>query len=126
MSPAISFSGETSRGPFWEQILEGRKTQTCRKPRVRPIHQNGWLRLYWKVRVRGKKPIHFIGEALCVKVERMRYEDFAFDDGFAERDGFRDHQELQTWFGDPREYGAEEYDVIHFRLASRLMEEEKC
>ena len=116
----ISFSGETYEGQFWKQILEGRKTQTCRKPRKRPIKKGDKLYLYWKVRMRKTwKPIHFIGEALCTEVERRKYGDFALDDDFARRDGFHDALELQQWFGDPLESAEEEYDVIHFELISR-------
>jgi len=113
----ISFSGETSMGPFWKQILERRKTQTCRKPRKRPIREGDRLFLYWKSRVpKDKKPIHFIGKAVCVMAERKEYGEFAFDDEFARRDGFRDAPEMQEWFGDPLEHADEEYDVILFSL----------
>ena len=115
--PMISFSGETSRGAFWDLILRGEKTQTCRIPRKRPLEEKTIAMLYWKVRVRkDKKPIHLIGKALITKIERKKYGEFAFDDEFARRDGFRDHVELQDWFGDPSIYGEEEYDVIHFKL----------
>jgi len=115
--PAISFSGTTSRGPFWKQIMRGWKTQTCRKPRKNPIRKGDFLKLYWKQRVpRDKKPIHFIGYARCVAIERKKYRDFAYDDEFARRDGFRDSAELREWFGDPEIYGDEEYDVIHFKF----------
>jgi len=115
--PLISFSGETSEGPFWKQILEGRKTQTCRKPRKHPIKNGDVLYLYWKCRQsKDKKPIHFIGKAICTNVERKRYREFAWDYDFARRDGFSDPLELQEWFGDPEEYGEEEYDVISFKL----------
>lgn len=111
--PLISFSGESSLGPFWRLILDGRKTQTCRKPRIRPVKTGDKLRLYWKCRVpKCEKPIHFIGEAVCTGVTRMFYEDFAFNDDFARRDGFSDCFELQSWFGDPAVYGYERYDVI--------------
>jgi len=60
---------------------------------------------------KDKKPIHFISKAVCTGVVRMQYGDFAFDDDFARRDGFRDHLELQEWFGD-----VEEYDVITWKL----------
>jgi hypothetical protein len=82
------------------------------------------LRLYWKQRVaKAKKPIHKIGDAVCVKVERMLYREFADDCEFARRDGFINELELQEWFGDPAEYGHEEYDVIHFqRLPGQLAE----
>jgi len=123
--PAISFSGVTVRGPFWQQILEGLKTLTCRKPRKRPIREGDILMLYWRQRVpKDKKPIHFIGYAKCVKIERKKYREFAFDDDFARRDGFLNSAELRRWFGDPRVYGDEEYDVIHFKLITSLKKEE--
>jgi len=53
---------------------------------------------------------------VCTKVERKRYREFAWDYDFAKRDGFRDPLEMQAWFGDPEEYGEEEYDVISFTL----------
>jgi len=118
--PLISFSGETYEGPFWKQILERKKTQTCRIPRKRPIKNGDILYLYWKCRQRkDRKPIHFIGQARCTTVERRRYREFAFDDEFAQRDGFHDSLELQEWFGDPLEFANEEYDVIRFNLTSR-------
>jgi len=118
--PAISFSGETSQGPFWKQILEERKTQTCREPRVHPIKEGDDLTLYWKQRTpKHLKPIHLIGTARCLKVERKRYKEFAFDDEFARRDGFKDSRELRIFFGDPRVYGGQEYDVIHFKMETK-------
>ena len=118
--PAISFSGETSKGAFWQQIREGRKTQTCRKPRRNPVQKGDVLYLYWKQRIPAdQKPIHFIGTAYCTSVKRIRYAQFAYDSDFAQRDGFRDFVEMQEWFGDPLEYGSDEYDVISFKLVSR-------
>jgi hypothetical protein len=113
----LSFSGETSQGAFWRQILEGRKTQTCREPRKRPIKAGDPLYLYWKVRVPwNKKDIHFIGKFVCSKVTRMKYKEFAFDDAFARRDGFRDAVEMSEWFGNPYDFAcaSNEYDVIEF------------
>ena len=115
--PAISFSGITSRGPFWRLILNGEKSQTCRKPRKNPLKQRDRLTLYWKQRIpKSEKPIHLIAEAVCTKVERKRYSEFAFDDDFARRDGFKDHFEMQEWFGDPLKIADEEYDIIHFKI----------
>lgn len=115
--PAISFSGETSQGPFYTQILEGHKWQTCRQPRRIPIEEGDFLMLYWKMRQPEKsKPIHLIGYAKCTSVKRMKYKDFAFDEAFARRDGFADSAELRQWFGDPSIHGEEEYDVIRFML----------
>ena len=115
--PAISFSGETSRGTFYDLILKEEKTQTCRKPRKRPIQKGDTLILYWKQRIPAdKKPIHKIAEAHCTSVTRMQYGDFCFDEGFARMDGFKDSLEMQEWFGEPLECWRDEYDVIEFKL----------
>lgn len=130
--PLISFSGTTSCGSFWKQILDGKKIQTCRKPRKRPIKKGDTLYLYWKCRVpKDKKPIHFIGEAVCTNIERKSYSEFAYDDDFARKDGFKNSLELRSWFGDPSEWSEreglvlslappyrsdDEYNVIQFKL----------
>jgi len=116
--PLLSFSGTTSQGPFWRQIEEGRKTQTCRLPRKNPIKEGDLLRLYWRVRVPiALKPVHFIGVAECLKVERKRFGEFKDDDEFAMRDGFEDSAELRVWFGAVED--DEEYDVIHFKVVQK-------
>ena len=121
--PLISFSGETYEGPFYKQILEGRKNQTCRIPRKRPVKKGDKLRLYWKVRKRkDRKPIHFIADAVCVETERKKYAEFAYDEEFARRDGFHDSLELRQWFGNPSVCGDDEYDVIHFKLKPKIPE----
>ena len=100
--------------------MEGKKTQTCRQPRKRPIKQGDKLKLYWKQRVSpDKKPIHLIGVAVCVKVERLKYVEFFDDNRFAWRDGFRDAYEMQEWFGNVLLYGEMEYDIIHFKLLEK-------
>ena len=124
--PMISFSGETSQGPFWKQIQEGTKTQTVRRPRKRPIQEGDTLQLYWKVRVpKDKKPIHLINTAVCTRVRSLTYIDFAFDDAFAKRDGFRDHHELQEWFGNPFLHPNTEYVLIEWRLLHSVDIEKK-
>lgn len=120
--PAISFSGETSRGPFWKQILEGKKTQTCRKPRKRPIKPGAIITLYWKQRIPSHlKPIHKIAMAQVTKIERKLYKDFAHDDEFAQRDGFADALEMMGWFGSPEIHAYDVYDVIHFRVFKKFL-----
>ena len=117
MTPAISFSGEGSRGPLWKLILNREKTQTVRRPRKRPIHAGDLLKLYWKQRTPiDKKDIHLIGVAECTKVERLLYRQFAFDEGFARADGFENSSELRSWFGFVELHGNEEFDVLHFNL----------
>ena len=113
MMPPISFSGVTSRGPFYTPILRGEKLHTCRKPRKRPIKIGDQLYLYWKCRVpEHLKPIHLIGRVTCTSVERKKYSEFAYINRFAREDGFKDCLELQEWFGDPEENGDDLYDVI--------------
>lgn len=119
--PLISFSGDTALGPFWYLIQRGEKTQTCREPRKRPIKKDDVLYLYWRIRVpKDKKPMHFIGCAKCISVQRMKYGEFAYDEKFARRDGFTDSKELREWFGDIRTDYGKEYDVIQFRLYDKL------
>jgi len=118
--PALSFSGETSRGPFYQLILDGEKKQTVRLPRKRPIKQGDFLRLYWKQRTpKDKKPIHFIGPAKCTHVETVRKYNFLFNREFARRDGFSDELELQEWFGLDNDDAL--YTVIHFKLIRSCM-----
>lgn len=121
--PALSFSGVTSLGPFWLLIRKEIKTQTCRMPRKKPIKKGDILFLYWRQRQSKKLKAergepHKIGVAKCVKVERMKYRDFAFNSDFARRDGFASSIELRQWFGNPEFFGDEEYDVIHFQMIS--------
>ena len=122
--PAISFSGQTNLGPFWKLIRAEIKTQTCRKPRKRPIKEGDLLFMYWKQRVSRKKKAemgepHKIAVGRVVKVEKdTRYADFVFDDDFAFAEGFESVEEMQCWFGDPYENADEEWDVIKWRLIS--------
>jgi len=127
--PAISFSGTTSRGPFWLQIFRHEKTQTCRAPRAdgRDIRKGDKVILYWKQRMPiKKKPVHLIGEAIVTSAEMHHYMSFAYDDAFARRDGFEDHLELQSWFGSPKIHGHELYNVIQFDVYSLAALEMIC
>jgi hypothetical protein len=115
LSPAISFSGEPRRGPFYQLIWTGEKKQTVRAPRCHPIKRGDDLKLYWKQRVPlDKKPVHLIGIATCTGVERVKKGDFIFNREFAKADGFTDELELQEWFG--RDDLNFDYEVIHFEL----------
>lgn len=96
--------------------MRGMKTQTCREPRKRPL-TTGLVTLYWKQRTpENLKPVHLIGYAVITSIERKKYSEFAFDDAFAHRDGFKDSSELREWFGDPGTIGGDEYDVITFKF----------
>ena len=102
MSPAISFSGSTKAGPFWDQILKGRKTQTMREPRKHPIKPSDRLKLYWKQRVpKSKKPIHLIGETICLSTTRVKLVDMLQDEKNAQVDGFKNIEEFWDWFLGP-------------------------
>ena len=111
----ISYSGTTTMGPFWEQILTERKKQTCRTPRKIPIKEGDILHMYWKVRQPFRqKPIHRIAKAICTGTYCLQYRDFAEDEGFARLDGFANSGELQQWFGSPKVFGREIYQVIQW------------
>jgi hypothetical protein len=120
MCPAISFSDLLVVEPFWRLILNREKTQIVRKPRKRPIKRGDRLYLYWKQRVpKEQKPVHLIATAICTKVERIEYREFAHDNAFARATGFKDHEELQKFFGPLTRFGSTEYDVIHFRIIEK-------
>ena len=94
--PALSFSGEPERGPFWKLIISGEKEQTVRKPRKRPIKEGDLLKLYWKQRVpQDQKPIHYIGSAICTQIETLPKYAFMHSEAFARKDGFEDEGELE-------------------------------
>lgn len=114
--PAVSFSGETSRGPFWLQILLGLKTTTIRAPSSRIIISNDPLYLYWKQRVAVRlKPIHMIATVRCVTIQYgVLYSCFANIDHVARSDGFYDHTELQEWFGDVAAKPEPRWNIIHW------------
>lgn len=111
-------------GPFWELIRKGIKTRTCRRPRKkRPIKEGDILYLYWKQRLSRKfkekrgEP-HQIAVARCMRVRRMQYRDFAFDDDFARKEGFADSAELRKLFGRIAFLDTLWYDVIDFEVIS--------
>lgn len=97
----ISFNGESREGPFWLQILTGRKTQTIREIRadgkphvVKGLNTN----LYWKVREARQKPVHKIGVAKVIGYEEVKLFDLIFDEENAIADGFQDLDEFRLWF----------------------------
>ena len=98
----VSFSGDTKAGPFYEQILSGRKTLTLRKRRKddRPHVKPGYsFPMYWRVRYNYEKPIHYIGRAECVAYEPVKIVDRWHDTEFAKSDGFEDLEEIRdNWF----------------------------
>lgn len=99
---AVSFSGNTKAGPFYDQIWTGRKRQTMRKPRgdgrvhVKPGFT---FRMYWRVRTpRSKKPVHYIGTAMCTGYRLVKLVDVWNDEENAIRDGFISLEEFRDWF----------------------------
>ena len=98
----ISFRGAPHPGPFYSQILNGRKTQTMRTPRddgrvhVKVGH---WCPFYWRVRrKKSLKPVHFIGYALITEYTKTSLLDVWFDEENAKADGFKDLAEFRKWF----------------------------
>lgn len=99
---AIGFTGETRAGPFWWQILRGRKTQTIREPRKdeRPhVIVGEFTKLYWKMRMPEKeKPIHLIAYAKVLAYEKVCLLDLWYDEENARDDGFENLEEFRLWF----------------------------
>lgn len=112
--PAISFSGITSRGPFYELILNEEKMQTIRGPRVHPVKAEDELHLWWKQRLDkkywDKTPIRLIAYATCIEVERVYLADIWRDKENALADGFQSLNEFQEWFVGYPAY--QELDII--------------
>ena len=106
---AVSFSGDTKAGPFYEQILSGRKTLTLRKRRKdrRDHTKPGYsFKMYWKLQYSKieEKPIHYIGTAECLRYEPVKIVDRWYDTEFAKSDGFEDLNEFRdNWFPGWRE-----------------------
>lgn len=97
--PSVSFSGTTTRGPFWDLILKGEKTQTIRKPRKRPFKVDDTLYHYWKMRQpKDKKPVHLIAEAPCISVIPVTLNQLWEDKENAKADGFGSIYEFRDWF----------------------------
>ena len=95
---AVSFTGKTLEGPFDEQILAGRKTQTIRVPRIdgRPHVKVGYTtKLYWKMRT---KQCYLIGYGEILAYEKTTLMDMWFDEENAKADGFKDLEEFHDWF----------------------------
>jgi hypothetical protein len=118
MMPTLSFSGTTSRGPFWLTLGQHKHT-TIRKPRKHTLHVGDDVHLYWKQRVPIRQKItHFIGYARIAKIERVLFKDIAFDDAIAQRDGYQNatelRQRLHTLYGPTLTHDEHaEFDIIH-------------
>ena len=132
MSPAISFSGKTSRGPFYELILKGEKVLTTRYPRLKGrIEAGDLVNLYWKQRqpmlfiatpgnMHYSKPIHKIGEAYVVNVSRVfnLLDAILTIPDYIRGEGFRDLAELHGYWGTNTVTATQTgpLDVIRFKL----------
>lgn len=122
MSPAISFSGEVYRGPFYKLILSGEKVMTTRYPRLRGRIETGdVLKLYWKQRLPAKdKPIHLIGAAYAVHVYHAPnlLDAILTIPDYVRGEGFRDLAELHDYWGTDTVTATQTgpLDVIRFKL----------
>jgi len=100
--PMLSFSGETKAGAFYDQILDGRKTQTLREPRQdgrAHVKVGDICNLYWKVRTKkAQKPIHLITSVEITAYEPVTLLEMWEDEENAKADGFIDLDEFRDWF----------------------------
>ena len=103
--PAISFSVHK------DKLLSGKKNQTIRRPRKRPLNVGDILHVFWKMRT---KQCEKLGVTKIVKIERKRLADLSQED--VRKDGFLDKKGLIAWFlkkhGSYSKIG--EFDVITF------------
>lgn len=112
---ALSFTGEPSQGPFDAQILEGKKTQTIRHPRIdgRPhVKVGSTTKLYWKMR-RMKEGGYLIGYAEILAYEELTLLDMWFDEENAKADGFKDLEEFYDWFWDHKKTGVGSWSQVN-------------
>ncbi len=92
---------------FKNQILNGVKTQTIRRPRKRRIRIGDRLYLYWKLRT---KECEKLGTTVCVDTYRLPWRVLKHHDLIARRDGFRNSEEMREWFHKPKD--GDVFDVI--------------
>lgn len=81
--PAMSFS------LLKEMLLSGKKCQTIRKPRKRPLRVGDVLYVYWKQRT---KESSFLGITRIIKIVRKSLSELTEED--ARKDGFEDLSDL--------------------------------
>ena len=99
--PAISFTGVTRAGAFYDMIRRGTKTQTIREPRKHPVKAGQRLHLYWKQRVAPKDKLgepHYLGTVTVKEVKSVLLRDIWRDAGNAVADGFISLTEFREWF----------------------------
>lgn len=114
--PALNFSPQ-----FADLVKTGRKLQTVRKPRKRPIRIGETVSLYTGQRTKecrrlGKGIVYWIGwikiSEDVLLLDGFRQED---PDRFARHDGFKDFSEMKDWFRE--RYGLPfTGEVIHWKL----------
>jgi len=83
---------------FVDKVLAGKKTQTIRKARKKPIKIGDRLYLYQHTRTPGMKKM---GEAVCTNTYRVHWNvlrTLFYGTGLAYSDGFDTKQDAVDWF----------------------------
>ena len=102
--PALGFS------VFHDEVKDGKKRQTIRIHRERPIKVGDTLYLYWHLR---QKDCHLLRKAKCGETFTQLWGILKSSDEIAKRDGFNSLKETREWFNKtPYPEDEELFDVI--------------
>jgi hypothetical protein len=98
---------------FHDEVKDGKKRQTIRKHRKRPIKVGDTLYLYWHLR---QKDCHLLRIAKCVETFTQPWRILKASEEIAKRDGFNSSKEMREWFNDTKYPPCNEdlFDVIRW------------
>ena len=91
---------------FAEAVASGKKLQTVRRERKRPIVAGDKLQLYTGLRTKSTRKL---ADAVCTETEAVeidrtdlflggRFADAHDREGFAQADGFKSYDAMASWF----------------------------
>jgi hypothetical protein len=98
---------------FHNEVKNGKKRQTIRKQRKRPIKVGGTLYLYWHLR---RKDCHLLRKAKFVETFTKPWDFLKVSEDIAKRDGFGSSKEMREWFNSTQDLldDKEMFDVIRW------------
>lgn len=79
---------------FKEEVKDGRKRQTIRIHRKRPIKTGDALYLYWHLR---RRDCELLREAPCTETFSRTWAEIRDNEDIARRDGFKSAAEMRNW-----------------------------
>jgi hypothetical protein len=98
---------------FHDEVKDGKKRQTIRKHRKRPIKVGDTLYLYWHLR---REDCYLLRVAKCVETFTQPWAILKVSEEIANRDGFNSSGKMREWFNQtPQSPNDEElFDVIRW------------